>query len=737
MASYDDLVAAARKADQAGDSAGAKRLLELAVEAQGQVVMSTPDGGRVLRMPNGQMAYTSPGYSTSDPKQIERIMGGATGADTSRAGMQESIIAQRPVAARLGKFLEGVPAVGSYIDELLGAVGGPKESARALSSAMQETHPWQSAALGLGGGAVGTVGALAAMPEAAARWLGGLVTGPTGARTIPAMMRGLLAGGAAGATEGAVYGSGMGEAGTRGENALGGAAMGGAFGGLLGMAAPVVQKGVKNVADIFRRTDVAKIAKDLGISKEAATVIRNTFDTGGDMAAAQANLARAGSEGMLADAGPAAQALLDAAATSGGGPAQVVRSAVDERMARTGSALDDALNAALGKPPLGPKTAVAEIAARTAPARELAYNTAYNRPIDYSSPQGMKIEEVIGRIAPDDLIAGITEANKQMLSEGRTNQQIMAVLTHDGKVDFLREMPNVQQLDEIKKALQRMAYSPSNTDAFGRLTGTGQRYNSLAGQLRDAVVDAVPDYGAAVRIGGDKLAEDRAFSLGRDLLSPKTEIEDVMLELGRVPSQSQLDAARLGLRSYIAKTLGDVRAVASDPNIDARQVVKAVTDLSSDNAHEKITRLMGADAKALLAEIDKAAQSALVRTAVAANSRTAIRGSIQEGVEAQVAPGIAGQAMRGEPVNTTKALVQAITGQTAEFTEMQRQRIYSDIAKALTEKRGQTARAALTYLDQAMQGQPLTSAQNEFLAREITALGMAFGIPAAQEVNGR
>jgi hypothetical protein len=93
--------------------------------------------------------------------------------------------------------------------------------------------------------------------------------------------------------------------------------------------------------------------------------------------------------------------------------------------------------------------------------------------------------------------------------------------------------------------------------------------------------------------------------------------------------------------------------------------------------------------------------------------------------------------MAGEPINATKALIQSITGQTSEYTATQKQRIFEDIARALTEKKGQTAQAALSYLQQAMRGQSLTAAQNEFLARQIAGTTVMAGIPAAQEVTGR
>ena len=697
------------------------------------VVMTTKDGGRVVRSQSGKLSFVSPAYSTSDPEQIKRIMEGAGGAETSRLGMQESIVQQAPGVARVAKIIEGLPGIGSYLDEVVGSFAGPKaeQGVQALSSAMGETRPGQSLGLNLTGAALGTLATLAATP---ARLVAALAPS-TSARMRPSMGKAALTSGLLGATEGAIYGAGQGEGAGRVETAGTGALFGGLLGGALGGAAPLVAAGAENVAGIFRRSDVAKIASDLGISREAATVIKNTFDQGGDIAAARAAVQRAGSEGMLADAGFAAQALLDASAATGGRAGQVAREAVEGRMTRTGEALDTTLDAVLGPTPLGPRTAVAEIAAKSQPARSKAYGKAYGTPIDYAVPQGRKIEEVLGRVSPDDLIAGIVEANKEMRSNNMVNQQIMAVLGADGNVQFLREMPNVQQLDEIKKALQKIAYD--NTDDFGRLTGTGKRYARLAGELRDAVADAVPDYGTAVSLGGDKLAEERAFMLGRDLLSARTEIEDIGFELGKKPSADQVAAAKSGLRSYVAKVLGDVRMVPSDPNIDAREVIKAVTDMSSGNARAKIRALMGAEADALLKQVDEATQSAVVRAAMAANSKTSIRGNIQQTVQEMTAPGVLGKAMAGEPINSSKALIQAITGQTEEFTAQQRQRIFEDIARALTEKRGNTALAALDYLEQAMRGQPLTAAQNEFLARQIAGTTIIAGVPAAQEVTGR
>jgi len=699
---------------------------------------------RVFERPNGQRYVVAPQYSTSDPERVNEILSGlqqgrsGAAGEVSRRAIDEQLIADYPIAARAGEFVRGAPILGSRLDEALGVARGPEATAgaRALSGAMQRQRPGQTLGLNLAGGLAGTAlaGGLLAPTKVGQGLvrLGQQVVGQ-GSRLSRGIRAG-LAGGALGGIEGALYGSGEGTTGEeRLREAASQGAIGAGFGGLLGGAGPIIADASQNVIGSLRRSDIATIARTFNISTDAAKVIKNTFDQGGDIQAALQNIQRAGDEGMLADAGVAAQALLDATAQSGGAAGQVVRDQIADRMSRTNQALDVTLDTALGPAPLGPRTALTEIAERSAPARTDAYNLAYGRAIDYSG-KGRQIEEVLSRIEPEVISQAIKEANAQMLADKVVNQQIMARIAADGTVEFVK-MPNVQQLDELKKALQRLAYSPSNiaNPMTGKLTGTGQRYNSLASQLRDAVADAVPEYGRAVAIGGDKLAEERAFMLGRTLLRAGTEIEDVMLELGKKPSADQLAAAKSGLRSYISKTLGDVRAIASDPSADAleaRQVVRAVTDMSSDNARRKIRELMGAEADALLSQIDQAAQSAVVRAAMAQNSKTFARQAVDRTVDEIIQPNIVEQAGSGEMINTTKALVQAVTGMTGEYTAARRQRIYQDLARALTEKRGAEAETALRVLDAAMRGQQLTDQQTTTLANLIASALYGSGTPA-------
>jgi len=678
---------------------------------------------RVFEGTSGTRYLVSPGYSTSEPSRVQEALDGMSAGDISKKSIDEGLIEENLGAARAGEFARG-SIFGSYVDEGLGKVWGDNAQlgARALSGAMQRQRPGETLGLNLAGGlteAALTAGMAQAAAPARVAQAGQLLAG-SGSRAAR-MGRGALSGAALGTAAGGFYGYGEGTTPEeRREEAGTGAKYGAVFGTALGAASPIVSDIGSNLIGRVRRSDVSKIASELGVSQNAAKVIKNTFDEGGDMQAAYQNLVRAGDEAMLADAGEAAQALLDASAQSGGSAAEIAKGAVQGRMERTRRSLDEVMDSILGPSPEGPMTAVDEIAARTAPDRRAAYSAAYDTKINYASPEGRKIEEVLSRVAPDDMLPAIKEANAQMLASGLQNQQIMASIAPDGTVTYSNP-PNVRQLDEIKKALQRIAQN--NTDDFGRLNGVGQRYNDLARQLRDATGDAAEPYKAAVRVGGDNIAEQQAFVTGERLLRPSTYIESVTRDLGPQPSTAQVAAARSGLRMHMEKVIGDVRTIASDPGaMDAREVMRAVTEISSANAREKIRRLLGPDAVQLMAELDQALQSSKVRAAMAANSRTFGRAATDRTVGEITAPGVIGTALEGEPVMTTKRLIQAATGRTSEFSADQRQRIYSEIARALTERSGDDALMALRALDGAMSGQAMTEAQTNILAELISGV---------------
>lgn len=688
-----------------------------------------PDNGRVLERSNGQRYFVASGMSTTDPAKVEAILQSGDPGKVSRDAIDNELLDRvGPLAGIASQYLKGIPFAGKYVDEMMG--GDRTQGMRMVQGAMERQRPGQTLAANLTSGVVNSAAALAALPAGVTTFIAG-----QGGRMLPQMLRGGTVAAPIAAAEGAISGYGDG---TTPEERAAGAVSGGQFGLLAGAGAgvlgPVVTKGAENLIGYVIRNDVAKIASALSISKQAATVIKNTFEMGGDMSAAISNLRRAGSEGMLADAGPAAQALLDGSAAAGGEASRIVRDEIGGRMVRTNDALTGSLNSQLGAPPLGPQTAIAEIAERSKDARQAAYDLAYAQPIDWASQSGSDIIKVLQRIDPAAQRRAIAAANAILRDEGKISEIIDAPSGLIGP----RKPLTVLQLDALKRGLSEAAQKANDATGIpGKISPEGRRLGYQASDLRSALGVNVPEYDAAVRLGGDKIAEEGAFLAGRSALSTATEIEDVLMAIRPNASQDELAAARSGLRSAFAKLMGDVRGLASNPlETDAGQVVAALKAASSDNAKAKVRLILGKDmADRLYEEFDKAAQSAIVNAAVATNSKTAMRTAQREMVDDMTAPGVFGQAMRGEPINTSRALIQAVTGQTDEFTAQQKQRIYADIARALTEKKGPEAMQAMRLLQDAMNGQPLTEAQNRFLAEVIGASATVGGASAASDLQ--
>lgn len=611
-----------------------------------------------------------------------------------------------PVGGVVTSMAQGLPFIGEWTDEMAeGIVPGSGERMRATQDAMERQRPKTALASQVAGGIIGSVPAVLAAPVAAP--------------AVPASMAGRvvaggLTGAALGGTEGAVSGAGRNEQDRAAGAALGGK-IGAGAGGVLGAAAPVVSAGFKNALSRFKTSDVRTISKQLKVDIPTARIVKQSL-VNDDLGAAEAALRAVGSDAMLADAGIGTRRLLDDAMTSGGPATRIGREAVEGRAATAAPEITRALDNVLGSP-AGVKSTARGISKRTAEVRAKAYDKAYSQAIDYAAAQGRKIEAVLDRIPSKTIRSAIDEANDAMKASGIRNQQIMAEIADDGSVVF-REMPNVQQLDELKKALGAVANN--EVDQFGRPTAAGLRARRLAGELRDAIGDAVGPYKAAVRLGGDKIAEDNALDLGRRVLSGTVKREDVA-DAMKGASREARDAFRAGLRSNIDETLAQVKRTITDPNTDAREAMKAIKDLSSRANREKVASAIGdAQARKLFSIIDRETVKLELRAAVANNSATAIRRAGKEAMDTEMAPGVVGRAARAEPVGAFKEIVQILTNTTPQADLAKRQARYADIAKALTSIRGQDAQDALQAVRKAMQGQPMAEAEARSIANMLT-----------------
>lgn len=710
-------------------------------DAGGYRKVTDPDLLRRLEGVSGAPA----GYrKVEDPETIARLEGTATPKAAVPEGMvfdpernmYIDTMAAAERAAEEGGTLQkvneyglqallGIPALGEYVDEGLGALdetfgGKPglvQERVRSTQAVTQERDPLGSMAAQIGGGlGAAAPAAVMAGPMIAA----GAPASPLGAAAYGGLL-GLLFGG----IEGGISGYGEGNSGDRMEAAGDRAMSGGLLGGLLGAAAPFAARGVGNLANYVRGRPDAAAAARLGLSRESAQVLGEAMDADNYGGAVGRNLQRAGPDAMVADAGPSAGGLLDWAINRGGRGAVSARAAVEDAATQAGRGVDDALTATLGAPQ-GARATARGIADATRAGRTQAFDAAFDSAIDYSAGAGRNIEDVISRIPGRTLRSAIQDANEEMISLGLRNQQIMAEIADDGSVTF-REMPNVRQLHELKRALDAQVVR----DDFGRVLPEGIRPQRLARELREAIGDAAPAYRDALAAGADKIGQDNALRMGRNLLRSNVTREDVAEALANA-TDAERRAMMQGLRMQIDETLANTRRVMTDPNVDAREAMRAVKDLSSRAAEDKLTALLGPQrAQALLSSIDRQAVALERRAMVARNSATAPRQAIEQRVKDMSQAGPVGELLKGQPIEAARRVVQVLADTPPEQQARRAEEIYAEIANFLTQRRGQDAVAAVDelarLLDRSQQTEALAGRLRMLTAQAVPSVGYPVG----------
>lgn len=704
----DQLKEAARRAYEAGDEERAKRFINEArritsTESR-DVVATTQDGGKVYRGKDGALSFAGPAYSTNDPAKIAEIMKGATPAQVSTSSFDQQTIGQNPVAARATKFVQGYPFIGQWADEALGAVAGPEamQAMRATQNAMDRERPGESLALQIGGGIIGSAGI-------------GAAAGPSVVAAAPQSLGAQVVSGAGvgaglGAIEGGISGAGRGNDGARSATAMNDALFGAGAGAVTGVVAPLAAAAGRRVLDWARGTDVSAIKDTLKVSTPSARIIAQDI-AALDPTEAAANVAKAGPDAMIADAGGPVRELLDTAIAGGGKASQAGTSAIYSRAAKAGARLDNVLNGIFGKAQ-GIYTSARKIAERTAPARKAAYDAAFATPIDYGTGgKGEAILDVLGRVPERVRNKAIQIANDAMQMRGDTNKQILLTIGQDGKVRFGGKLPNVEQLHEIKKALQSVI--GGEVDQLGRPTYEASLARSLGGQLRDALDAAVPGYKAALKLGGDKIAEDEALKLGRNIAT--VPFEDVRAFADGKPSVNALASARQGMREWLDEVISRVRRNPDNPDVDIPETTRLLSLLSSDDVRKKAALILGPQrANVLFREIDAAGKHFGTMRAIATGSQTARRtarlGRIRDEFAGSPTPS-------SNPLDWATAGMKWMLGKTDAARNEAEQRGLSEIAQALTTMRGQDAQDALRLVTAAIQGQPVNSAQVRKLGR--------------------
>lgn len=666
----------------------------------------------------GAEAMRARGLRSPDPSAAN-----AQTAGDIQSAKDEAVIAENPLGTRLASFNAGLPFVGSWVDEGIGMIDpAAGQRVRDWQGAMERARPGQDTALRLAGGVVGSVplavGAAAAAPAVAPAAMAGRVAlgGATGAAT--------------GAAEGAVYGYGQAEGEGRAENAGRGAATGAAFGGVLGAVAPLAAKGIENMIRAYRGRDVNVIARELGVSKGAATVVKNALDAD-DMPSAMAALTRAGDDAMLADAGVGSRQLLDSATTVPGAAPRIAREAVDARATAAGTRFTGELDSTFGTA-MGRDTTTTAIRTGTKAARGTAYDAAYGAAIDYSTPRGRAVERLWQRV-PQKALA---RANELMSLDGASPQMLISI-GQDGAVTT-SAMPSVRQVDYVTKALNDLAETGEGAGALGGQTTLGAKYQNLSRGLRTMVRRSVPEYDKALNVAADAIRQKKAVDLGYDLLKPAT-TREVVREGLKGATRAERVAVKQGVRSWLDDTMANARQVMSDPERteEAAEAVKGINALRTRASRNKLASVLGPqEADRFMGEVEEMATAFELRAAIAQNSKTAGRSAIREGVEQQAAPGVIRTLFEGKPLGATKRLVQVMFGNTPEAQQLRAQGVYAEIATALTQKRGADARRALVTVQRAIAGQPLTDQQAAMVARQLSSLGALAGHQTALQYTG-
>ena len=468
-------------------------------------------------------------------------------------------------------------------------------------------------------------------------------------------------------------------------------AKGGLYGTAIGVpleramsgAGGVIKKYGGNLVESMTRKGkgITALQNQLNISSGAAAVIYTMLVQNMNLQQMTTALNKAGDDGMIIDADKSIAALGDAIQNSGTPNAgQIIGDAAETRASNQAETLRPIMDEVLGEPPVGMQTAVDAVAKRTAPARKKAYNDAYEQKIDYDSPAGTEIAQIVddlGTLDPKELRNAVKRANMRMSREGYRDEQFVMETLEDGTVR-LKKMPNMIQIDYLKRQLDK---------TYDR-TGI-EEYALFATDLRNAAVDAVPKYGVALKLGGAKITETEVMQLG----------------------------ARSQIESILDQTKKNIGGVADDKSgATFEESRKLLRVLSTKANRKKLSLILGEDqAAALFKSLDEVTSGLQLLNGLSGNSKTAVRKQLNDTIDDILAPGVIMTAARGELTDIPKKLVQLITQQTPEALTDKKDEIFSEVARVLTQSRGREAQEALRLMDKVREGAKLSPAQAAFV----------------------
>lgn len=666
-----------RRADAAEDRDAAQRFYNRAQAVKGtapvpaglEVIEEYEGGGRVTRDADGNLSYRDSGVVISgNNAKVREIMKrkGDAGA-VIRQEFSEDIADQAGAAGRAASVIKGAPFVGSYADEAVGMFSPEAAQAMRMAQGAQETlNPTRTAI------ERGAFGLATAVPMALAA--PAISLAPLGTSIGSRLVAGAGAGALGGALEGAVYGSGEGRTlEERGASAMQGGQTGAAFGAALGTAGPALGGILGSVRGRQIAAPAQDAAREIGVKGQALDLLSKAAQM--DAPVAGPSMARAGQYASLGQMGPATQNLLDLAASSTSAGAATARRNIDEVAGEASDQMSRLLDTSFGGP-----QAVQQVEdvlmETTAPLRKEVYDKAYASVIDYSDPAAAKLEELMTRV--DRPI--IEAAERIMRREGQPSSQILAEFDAAGNVIGYNTLPDVRQIDYITRALHSVSPTAAPEDK--------NTSRALASQIRGALDELVGDYKIARETAGDVISVRDALTVGSEALTTKMTRYDVKKALDGMTGP-ELSAVKQGVRSYIDEIMANAKASLTDPNQDAREMVRPLKDMLSRAGREKLSTILGDQSKEFLRQMDEIYSVISMRAGVAQNAKTAIRRMAQDAAEDVIQPTLgqlAGE--RGVVAGSLEALRRQAT-QTPSKQEAF-QSLMGEIAEPLTRQKDLT-----------------------------------------------
>jgi len=130
--------------------------------------------------------------------------------------------------------------------------------------------------------------------------------------------------------------------------------------------------------------------------------------------------------------------------------------------------------------------------------------------------------------------------------------------------------------------------------------------------------------------------------------------------------------------------MANTKAALSDPNQDAREMVKPLKDMLSRAGREKLQTILGDQAPEFLRQLDEVYSAASMRASIAQNSKTQIRKMAQDVVQDRIQPTI-GQSI-AERGGVVPAMAERIQGMmsTAPTRQQAFEELMGEIALPLT-----------------------------------------------------